>query len=136
MLVLRKNKKRDPDVKFAENQAKFAQLNKVFHGFSCHLRPFHFKRQFLAQILEAAENAAHRRDGVRIFTFSREMLETFNPITVWASHKSMKKIYSSYPQVANYFLSGELIRRKFALLASIRGELDESWAKHSSKCLL
>jgi hypothetical protein len=31
------------------------------------------------------------------------------------------------------FPVGELIRRKYSLMAAIRGELDYSWAKHSSK---
>jgi hypothetical protein len=121
MLVLRKKKKPNPDPKIADNKAKFAHLTKVFHGFSCHLRPFHYKRQFLGEIVEIATAVADIRQSngsANIFTYSRDMLEEINPVTEWARHKS------------------DLLRRHFAMLAGIRGELDESWAKHSSKIMI
>lgn len=121
MLVLRKNKTKSVDKKFSENREKFAQLNKAFNNFSRHLKPFHFKREFLANILElnavvtAAREEALEEKRKPAFYYCRDVLEELNPSTEWAKHKS------------------ELIRRHFSLMKAIRGEIDYSWAKHSGR---
>jgi hypothetical protein len=113
MLVLRKNKRKAADPLLAANKEKFAQLNREFHGFSRHLKPFHYKRLFLAEILELTTavredcypNSTNREnideddltasesgnDGDSVFCFSHNVLEVLNPTVDWAKHKSELK---------------------------------------------
>ena len=88
MLVLRKNKKKVDDRWKADGQQKFQAFNSAFNSVNRHLKPFHYKKEFLTELLEVASLSASELGCKNIWNHSRQLLEKLNPLTKWAKNKS------------------------------------------------